>query len=294
MGIKEAFIDHHHYKYISYYKALLSLYRTRGLNCKNLTNSDLATYKSSETIFILGSGPSLNKLTSEQLNHINKHDSFGINYSFLKQEIIPTYQHFGWHRGRYERWKTLFTPFRESYKNVVIMMHSKSLYRRLIHPRLTPLLFPIEPIISIYDVPQPIILTEDRKITNDEFNGSLLYRGSLSLVLDIVKNMGYKKVVLLGVDLNTNDHFWDHYSEMRIEKNTSLSNYNKESPAQKFESQYPKKNKMLPFDKYLFFLSKYLEEKKGISLYIGLDNKVLSKFLPSYFIFCLLLLNLKP
>ena len=56
--------------------------------------------------------------TNEQINHINLHDSFGINYSFLKADIIPTYHHFGWHRNRYDRWKLLFSPYREKYKNV--------------------------------------------------------------------------------------------------------------------------------------------------------------------------------
>ena len=129
------------------------------------------------------------------------HDSFGINYSFLKTEIIPTYQQFGWHRERYERWKILFTPFREQYKDVVIMTHKKHIYRRLTHPRLTPLLFPINPTIFIYDVPEAIILKENKMITNEQFEKSLLYRGSMSLLLDIVQNMGYKKLFCLELIL---------------------------------------------------------------------------------------------
>ena len=193
--------DHYQHKYVSYYEALYNFIRSLGISYKSLSISDLKLYKNSETLFILGSGPSLNKLNSEQINHINLHDSFGINYSFLKADIIPTYHHFGWHRNRYNRWKLLFSPYREKYKNVVIMMHKKSMYRRLTHPRLTPLLFPINPTIFIYDVPETIIVKENKMITNDQFEKSLLYRGSMSLVLDIVQNMGYKKLFCLELIL---------------------------------------------------------------------------------------------
>lgn len=283
--IKGALIDHHHYKYISYYKALLSLYRTRNINIKNLTNSELATYKSSETIFILGSGPSLNKLSSEHINLINKHDSFGMSYSILKREIIPTYHYFGWHRGRYDRWKDVFSPFREIYKDVIIIMHTKALYSRLIHPRFTPLLFPIDPLIYVCKIPEPIILTDERMITNEEFNRSLLYRGALSFILNIVVKMGYKKIVLLGIDLDTHEHFWDQNPIMYTDTIKRQENYNKRNLGDQFETQYSRPDKMLAFDKYLFYLNEYLLKEKNITLFSGFENKILSEFLSSYFVF---------
>ena len=138
------FTDHYKHKYISYYDALFSLYKTRKNSFKWLKKSELELHKSSDTIFILGSGPSLNLLSPEQINHIKNHNSFGISHSFLFKDIIPTYHLFGWHRGRYQRWNKLFNPFRHIYKDVIILMHRKSLYNRLIHPRLTPELFPVE------------------------------------------------------------------------------------------------------------------------------------------------------
>ena len=280
---RNGLIDHYKHRYITYPEALLSLYRTRKNRYTKLSTSELKLHKSSDTIFILGSGPSLNSLSLEQINHIKKHDSFGINYSFFKREIIPTFHHFGWHKGRYHRWKVLFPPFSKSYKDVVIMMHTKSLYSRLIHPRFTPSLFPINPIIFLYNIPESIILTEERKITDEEFNNSLLYRGSLSLSLDIVVNLGYKNIVLLGVDLDTNEHFWYQNSEMYSDKIMQEKAYEKMNLKSGFESQFTKPNKMISFDKYLFYLSRYLKKVKGISLYNSFNNRILSNFLPSYF-----------
>ena len=280
---RNGLIDHYKHRYITYPEALLSLYRTRKNRYTKLSTSELKLHKSSDTIFILGSGPSLNSLSLEQINHIKKHDSFGINYSFFKREIIPTFHHFGWHKGRYNRWKVLFSPFRERYKDVVVMMHTKALYSRLVHPRFIPILFPIDPIIFIYNIPESIILTEERMITDEEFNKSLLYRGSLSLALDLVVRMGYKKIVLLGVDLDTNEHFWYQYSDMKSDRIMQEKAYKKKNLESLFESQFTKPNKMLSFDKYLFYLSRYLKKVRGTSLYCGFNNRILSDFLPSYF-----------
>lgn len=275
--------DHHRYKYVKYHEAFINYFTSIGTSYNSINVRELKLYKKSDTLFILGSGPSLNKLSSDQIEHINYHDSFGINYSFLKADIIPTYHHFGWHRNRYNRWKLLFSPYREKYKNVVIMMHKKSLYRRLTHPRLTPFLFPFNPTIFIYDVPEAIIVKENKMITNAQFEKSLLYRGSMSLALDIAKNMGYKKIVLLGVDLDTQEHFWDQHPMMTIDKNTRLLQNKESNLGSMFESQYPKNNKAIPFDRYLYSLSKYLINEKNITLYCGLDNKITSKFMPTYF-----------
>ena len=280
---RNGLIDHYKHRYITYPEALLSLYRTRKNRYTKLSTSELKLHKSSDTIFILGSGPSLNSLSLEQINHIKKHDSFGINYSFFKREIIPTYHSFGWHKGRYNRWKVLFSPFRERYKDVVVMMHTKALYSRLVHPRFIPILFPIDPIIFLYTIPESIILKEERMITDEEFNKSLLYRGSLSLALDLVVRMGYIRIVLLGVDLDTNKHFWYQYSEMQPDKIMHEEAYKNMNSESRFESQITKPNKMLSFDKYLFYISRDLKKVRGISLYSGFNNRILSDFLPSYF-----------
>jgi len=277
------FKDHYKYKYITYFEALSSLYKTKNLKFKRLKSYELKLYKSSNTVFILGSGPSLNSLSSNQINQVKLHDSFGINYSFFKSEIIPTYQYFGWHKDRYYRWLELFSPFREKYTDVVIMMHNKSLYSRLIHPRLTPKLFPKDPIIHISRLPPSLYISEERKIRDDEFNKSLLYRGSLSFVLHIVVNMGYKRIVLLGIDLNTNKHFFDDLPQMNNEKYLRKEKYSLKGLGEKFESQYPINSKMVPFGRYLIDLCDYLNRKKNISLYTGFKDKIFNRMIPEYF-----------
>ena len=43
-------------------------------------NSDFLKHKTSDTIFILGSGPSINLITDDQWDHISSCNSIGFNY----------------------------------------------------------------------------------------------------------------------------------------------------------------------------------------------------------------------
>ena len=58
---------------------------------KTLDIIDLKKYKKSEKLFILGSGFSLNNITTQQWKEINANDSFGFNFSLLNYDHIPTY-----------------------------------------------------------------------------------------------------------------------------------------------------------------------------------------------------------
>ena len=84
--------------------------------------------------------------------------------------------------------------------------------------------------------------------------------------------MGYKEIVLLGVDLNTNNHFYDNIPQMKNDIDLRKEKYLSKNLGEKFESQYPKKNKIKTFDRYLDELRDYLYKKKGISLYIGFEK----------------------
>ena len=85
------FKDHHENKYISYGKAVKNIITHYRAPYETYNIRNLGKFKTSDTIFILGSGPSLNLLTEEQIRIINQHNSSGVNLSFAKKEIIPTF-----------------------------------------------------------------------------------------------------------------------------------------------------------------------------------------------------------
>jgi hypothetical protein len=66
----------------------------RKLIAKNglqaLSKLDVSQYKTSDTLYILGSGISIMDLNQEQWNVISSHDSIGFN-SWMHHPFVPTY-----------------------------------------------------------------------------------------------------------------------------------------------------------------------------------------------------------
>ena len=271
-------------RYITYSNAFITYMKTSRINYKFITFNDLYRRKLSDTIFILGSGPSFGNLSTNEIELIKKNDSFGINYSFLEKRIIPTFHKFGWHAGRYNRWLKVFKPYRKKYTKVVTFLSYKAMYLKMIHPRLTPNLFPENPIIYLYEIPDNIVVDKKRKIHDYEFDKSLSYRGGLSLILHFSVKLKYKNIVLVGVDLDTNKHFWDNIPIMKTDVNLRLKNISKTHNVHNFESQYIKKGKMITFENYLYQVSNYLKTKKNINLFIASKENMLTKNLPIYFL----------
>src|SRR5262249_36622754 len=65
--------------------------RTRlSLGITRLSWVDLSQHRRSETLFILGSGPSINQISEERWRFIASHDSVGVNM-WLYHRFVPTF-----------------------------------------------------------------------------------------------------------------------------------------------------------------------------------------------------------
>ncbi|HLA81367.1 MAG TPA: hypothetical protein VJP78_07100, partial [Thermoleophilia bacterium] len=88
---------------------------TRGPGGYELLSLDeVRERKRSDTLFILGSGPSIRRVRPGQWEYLGQHESFGINFSLLLN-IVPTYHlmedgKVAWHR---ELTKRVLTPRRQ-------------------------------------------------------------------------------------------------------------------------------------------------------------------------------------
>ena len=70
-------------RYLPYRKLPFVWIKNRKLRYKAISIDEAKNYAKSDTVFVLGSGPSIKTLTNQQWQHISENDSFGINYSFL-------------------------------------------------------------------------------------------------------------------------------------------------------------------------------------------------------------------
>ena len=264
-------------RYISYPEAVKRFFINRKRRYKIISLEDVRNnYKKSDTIFIIGSGPSILDFTSQQWRIIRQHDSFGINYSFLL-DFIPTYHSLEdnrtyWGRVFFRRFmRERFYSRRTKYKNTIMFISEKHT-QRFIHPRFVPELFPHQPVVCKYKYPPVINLKEGENFSEKHFQTSLVYRGSLSVVLHLVNELGYKNIVLLGIDLHTPKHFFDDFSEMNpyIEKIKKIH-----GDEHKYESMIPKEGKAKTMEEYIYALDGMYFKKKNVSLYVGNRDNLL-------------------
>ncbi|MCK4809394.1 MAG: hypothetical protein KAS99_00450 [Candidatus Omnitrophica bacterium] len=273
-----AFIRNQKERYIPYRKIISVWLKNKNQPYKMISLDEAKRYKKSDTIFILGSGPSIKDLTQEQWKHIDKHDSFGINFSHLL-DYVPTYYsledgHTKWFRRFVEE---KLRPYRKKFSSSVWCISDRHI-GRFIHPRLAPAFFPENPLCYFYKFPPTLEFKEDRPFRKEDFAKSIIYRGSLSTVLYLIDKIGYKNIVLLGIDLHTPEHFFYNMKEMEEYVKMQKDIHDKD----KFQYMILKKNKVKPFDEYLCALDKLYFAPKGVNLYMGGRDKVIYPRLKIY------------
>jgi hypothetical protein len=179
-------------------------------------------------------------------------------------------------------YKRVFSDVKARYDETIFYLSKKALYLSLAHPAFAPDLFSENPKLYIDELPRSINLEENRDFDFSDFEKSLFYRGTLSLVLHHVVELGYREVVLLGVDPDSRDHFYTGCPSMEsVERHNALA-YNNCSE-RGYEYMSPKGNKYHPMDVYFRDVAKYLSDVRGVRLYAQSSDVLLSSLLPPYF-----------
>ena len=242
--------------------------------------SEVARRRRSDTLFILGSGPSIRAVTPGQWAHVARHESFGINFSFLL-DFVPTYHIMedgktAWHR---QLTRQVLAPRRGKLAPSVWFISNRHT-RRLIHPRYTPELFPEPARVCVFRMPPRLLLERDRAFTAADFERSLRYRATMSVVLHLAVQLGYRRIVLLGVDPQTPHHFFEDLPEMRAYvANVSRDQLDDRLP---LPLMTPKVNLFRPLDEYLYGLHELYLRPRGMELSVGNPASVLRPRLPYF------------
>ncbi len=201
-------------------------------------------YKKSDTLFILGTGQSINGLTKEHFDEISTFDSIGLN-GFISHEFAPNFMSFEWislcqNQEDIEYNQTMF-PLLENkingFKNTLLIL------------RPSPLIFPpneenidnsLKSIIKNFKLVYWNLFDNIPGNNLDEYKQYIhwyskigLIRNqtffpnkdsSLSWTLGFALKMGYKRVVLCGIDLY-GDHFYKSKSVL-TESNFQQAQHN--------------------------------------------------------------------
>jgi len=95
------------------------------------------------------------------------------------------------------------------------------------------------------------------------------YRGSLAVALNFAYAMGYKTIILYGVDLKNSGYFWKDYKWVNPHTQTCHNQEENALHSTIASGQYR------PIDEYIYFLRNAIFKKEDIEVYVGNKKSLL-------------------
>ncbi|WP_336325844.1 hypothetical protein [Halovenus sp. HT40] len=285
-------------------KRFTRLLAERGIGPR-IAEAGLSDYKSSDTLFILGSGSSITQITDAQWQHIDERDSVGLN-RWPIHEFTPTYHVFETRmEPEYEEFTrtywNLLNSRQAAYENIPIILKDVSTVYRRLEPDDLPGWLAGNLIVSC-DSSYNNIVTPASSVERNEallqhlydrghFNSgefNILYRkrGSISYLIHFALCLGYENIVLCGVDMVDSTYFFDereaHYQEQGIPiprpPSATHDNHNNEET---HKTNDPDAGQ-LTLEKVIYSLREIVLKNEGVTIYVENEKSALHPRLPLY------------
>lgn len=253
---------------------------------KRMSDLDIQKYKSSDTLFIMGSGASINDFQEQEWELIKKHDSMGINF-WLIHDFVPTYYMFEPTRDmqRLNTFLKLIELKTDDYKQIPFLVKDVEHYSHLNLSKFPDAIKPNLYVPYKFSLPgnNELSLTKSLKLTAllnlYKIKSLLLFkRASLSTAISFGFKMGYKEIVLCGVDLNNTQYFYEntiyHHRNLPIPTSGQTGLIHK--------TLDPNEGSV-NIQEVISVINRYLLNSNGIKLYIGSKSSALYPMLPYYF-----------
>jgi len=188
-----------------------------------LQTLDLHNLRASETLFILGSAWSINEIPDERWLSIGRHDSVGINF-WPAHPFVPRFFHFenmayNDHPVMYDALHALLERRSEAYADTLKIVTEVG---------------PVDQRQTIFEISEtmmrnlyvgfsmPVVARNEEELRagirymksigafspRDRVTWLFKYGGSVIAMMALALIMGYRRVVLCGVDLNKQDYFY--------------------------------------------------------------------------------------
>tara|TARA_B100000949_G_scaffold181851_1_gene163075 strand:+ start:8 stop:985 length:978 start_codon:yes stop_codon:yes gene_type:complete len=252
--------------------------------------------KKSDTVFIVGSGESINDLSEKEWDIIKRHNIIGLNYSFV-HPIVPDY--FFMEMIPYKEMQDFFCEYtRDKYADVDMFFQYKHMIksgfdlggyafqdRCYVHiPHLYPTIYP--EILGVYFDD----LIESKRLSLGHLIHHNSHIGSAVMFAQVLK---FKNIVLLGIDLNKGDYFTDSKIESKVfpptqdyhKLNRLRTLYNKAKNDFKgklhptMNNQLLKERGCVPMDEYFKVYKKNIADPYLVKLYVNSNKSILSEFI---------------
>lgn len=286
-------------------KSILRVKKYSGNGYKTLSLLDFQKQRNSDTVFLLGSGPSINKINNSDWDKIRLNDSWGFNYWFCHDHVPDCFfaqSHLKSPEGpefdlKMDILMTQILMDKErQYKNVRFYLRGdnvneytfhKSKFGRAILSNDFNYFFISELVVSssINIKPNRIIekLYDFGFLSKDIDKTPLPKLGNtITELISLALITGYKKIILCGIDMNDESHFYDtdHYLSKYKYLRTLKEICDKQVVHPHMDNNIKKyTNKDIIID-----LQQLANKEFDCQIYVSDDSSQLYPDLPKYFI----------
>lgn len=270
------------------FEILSVFFNSLGRKGRWLTRADVRARKQSNTLFILGSGGSINRLTDQQWQDIASGDSFGINH-WLLHPFVPTY--YAFENSKPESRAIYFNNFAkvwDRYADTLMLYKDGPRGKKRFHMVPNPfrdrfylLDNPSLPILSVGQIDLAMRVLRNLLRWDSRKQKLTLYRkrASLLTIVEFGLATGYKEIVLCGVDLNTSDFFYDSMREALTEQGYLIPQPVHHDGIHKTENP---RHGEVTVSQLLRKFNDLVLKPEGVKLYIGSPTSALADWLPYY------------
>jgi hypothetical protein len=265
---------------------------------RRLSDIDLTEYKTSNTLFILGSGSSINEISESGWAHIEKNDSFGLNYWPIHSHV-PTLHFFELPVDHdcpqtTKKYYELLRHRAGEYSEVPIII--KDIARTYNH--ITPEEFPEELREQVFlakEIRIPWVDTDyevfRRSLKWFESNGyfsktghiriGLKKRASISFLIFVAIKLGYENIVLCGVDMNDSKYFYNERRDDYKKRGIPLPPLPNKETEKPHRTNDPDIYRPI-FENVLYEIDSSLLEPRSVRLFTASKNSATYPRLPYY------------
>lgn len=245
------------------------------------------------TLFLLGSGPTINDLSKSNWLDISHNTSWGFNF-WIVHDFVPDAM-FLQTPYKHEQWDNLLAHLlaikSEVYKESIFFVRGDAVNKRKFNQTavggvMSKLSFKKEFLAEAFIPsdckvhPEALIDAFDKE-GFFEPNSTLpipKFGSTISMMISYALRMGYQEVVLCGIDMKDTRHFYD--DEQYLDKFPELSIIRDKSrvdlhPHMAKERPYSVKDQVLA-------LKEYTNKKLGGEIYVSSNNSALHPQLPVY------------
>lgn len=245
----------------------------------SILSNEIINYKTSNSIFILGSGPSINDISEEQWQHIKKHDSIGFNYWFI-HNFVPTFYmlQFG------NNLLNVLADNHYKYTNIPFIIRGSAFAKKGLEVNNHQInILKDNPVYYLKEYPISSRCSIDINLLFKYMDalGFMEYgtitkfipkwRSTLGLLLMLAYQMGYKNIVLCGTDMKNSDHFWDYEPYSKLQNKYSLPKIGT-SNIKDFTNEYISNNTVT---KYIYSLRDWFYINNEVNIFVLSKDTIL-------------------